>query len=283
MAPATPTPRRDRPTRAGARRPRPLLFGASLLAMALPLPAPAQNLIWENQGMTNAFGITSGRAFNYNGATVTLTWSVHTNSSSTFAYAYGSNYVTYQSGMEGGTMGNVLLGFDNSARDTNDWISLTLSFSRVQTNLSFTILDIDQGSWDDGVDVVYNGSTNVRSTPSIWSYAQTNASLRTVITDDETYFEGWEGNNTSSATNQINGNVKLNFTGISISSVTIRFFSTDDANGYGGDPGSQKIGISDLVAVPEPPAITAAALILLILLARRGLGRNVGPDGQGHS
>lgn|GEM_PF-3615684 len=259
-------PSSGRPTRAGARRTRRLLARASFLAFALPLAAPAQNLIWENQGMTNALGIASGSTYAYNGATVTLTWSITTNSSSTFAYAYGSNYVSYQSGMEGGQLGNVLLGFDNSADDRNDWITLTLTFSVAQSNLAFSILDIDTGSWDDGVDVVYNGSTNVRDTPSVWSYGQSNARLRTVTTDNESYFQGWEGDNSNSDTNQNYGNINLNFNGISVTSIAIRFFSTDDAD---SNPGSQKIGISDLIEVPEPPAMAAAALTLLLLAAAR--------------
>lgn len=259
MTPRNPNPRRRaRPTLA--------LMAA---ALALPLAAQAQNLIWENQGLTDTFGITSGSTYNYNGATVTLTWSTNTDGG-TFAYAYGSNYVSYQAGMEGGHMGHVLLGFDNSRNDPDDWITLTLSFSAPQTSLAFSVLDIDTGSWDDGVEILYNG-TNVRSTSSVWSYGQANSSLRTVSTDNESVFEGWEGVNGASATNQNYGNIDLNFNGIAINTITIRFFSTDDAN---SDPGSQKIGISDLYVVPEPPALVAAALIpLLLLLARRRLRR----------
>lgn len=259
MTPRNPNPRR---------RARPAL-ALMAAALALPLAARAQNLIWENQGMTNAFGISSGSTYNYNGATVTLTWSTNTDGG-TFAYAYGSNYVSYQAGMEGGHMGHVLLGFDNSNNDPDDWIELTLTFSATQTNLAFSVLDIDTGSWDDGVEILYNG-TNVRNNSSVWSYAQTDSGLRTVSTDNEFGFTGWEGINGAAATNQNYGNLNLNFNGIGVNTIRIRFFSTDDAN---SNPGSQKIGISDLYVVPEPPALVAAALIpLLLLLARRRLRR----------
>lgn len=268
MAPPTARHPTARAVWCATRCARRLIAFASLIALTLPLSSPAQNLIWENQGMTNAFGINSGRTFNYNGATVTLTWSTNTDGG-TFAYAYGSNYVSYMSTAAGGSSGNVRLGFDNSTRDPDDWITLTLTFSQAQTNLAFSLLDIDQASWDDGVDVVYNGATNVRSTPSVWSFGQTNAALRTVITDNETYFQGWEGDRANSDPDQNYGNVNLNFNGIAINSVTIRFFSTDDANGQGNDPGSQFIAISDLTVVPEPPALAGAALALLLLLAAR--------------
>lgn len=240
---------------------------------ALPLSSPAQNLIWENQGMTNAFGINSGSTYAYNGATVTLTWFTNTVGSGSFVYgAYGSNFVTYQSGVEGAHTGHVLLGFDNSQDDPNDYISVTLSFSSAQSNLAFSILDIDQEGWDDGVDIVYNGSVNVFSNTSIWSYGQTNASLRTVIADNEGYFVGWEGDDDRANPDQNYGNLNLNFYSIPVTSVTIRFFSTDDLGT--SNPTAQKIGISDLYVVPEPPALLAGTfLVLLLLLARRRLRR----------
>lgn len=240
--------------------------------LALPLSSPAQNLIWENQGMTNALGINSGSTYAYNGATVTLTWTTNTDGGS-FVYAYGSNYVSYMSGETGGTSGNVRLGFDNNTRDPDDRIVLTLTFSQAQTNLAFSVLDIDRSSWDDGVDIFYNGSVNVFNNTSIWSFAQTNASLRTVIADNEGYFVGWEGDLANSDPGQNYGNVDLNFNGVSVTSVTIRFFSTDDPqSGFGDDPGAQFIAISDLYVVPEPPALLAGVLIpFLLLLARRRL------------
>lgn len=267
MAPATPMPSSGRPTRAGARRTRRLLARASFLAFALPLAAPAQNLIWENQGMTNALGITSGRVFSYNGADVTLTWS--TNGTGLTFGDYGSNFVTYQSGMEGGHVGHVLLGFDAPSEETsgpNRFLTFTLTFSTVQSNLAFSILDIDQGSWDDAVEIIYNGNQNVASNSALWSYANANASFRTVSTDNESYYVGWEGTRSNSATNQNYGNLNLNLSGIGITSIRIRYWCADDGD---SNPGAQKIGISDLYVVPEPPALAAAALTLLLLAAAR--------------
>ncbi len=262
MTPRNPNPRR---------RARPS-FALMAAARARPLAAQAQNLIWENQGMTNAFGINSGSTYNYNGATVTLTW--QTNGTGLAIYSgYGSNFVTYQAGMEGGHMGHVLLGFDAAQEETsgpNNFLTFTLTFSVAQSNLAFSILDIDQGSWDDAVEVRYNG-TNVRNNSSLWSFANTNASLRTVRTDDEGYFVGWEGTLSNAATNQNYGNLDINLTGIAVTSIQIRYWCADDGN---SNPGAQKIGISDLYVTPEPPALLAALLLpVLLLLARRRLRR----------
>jgi len=262
--------------RSAIHAPRPCILLAATIVLGLSLPVSAQNLIWENQtNLTDGLGIASGSTYTYNGATVTLTWSITTNSSSTFAYAYGSNYVSYGAGMEGGTSGNVLMGFDNSAFDTNDWITLTLSFSQEQTNLAFSILDIDGfrwtgNRWDDTVEVVYNGSNNVSANTSIWSYASASPVAEQ---DDEAHFDGWEGTEYSASTDEVTGNINLDFSGISIYSVTIRFSSTDD---YNQNPIAQVIGISDLIVVPETRALSAIAAILLILTARRTLQNPTG-------
>jgi hypothetical protein len=59
--------------------PRPLLglIGAILLGGSVLTPAAwTQDLIWENQGLTDEQGITSGSTFAYNGATLTVTWTL---------------------------------------------------------------------------------------------------------------------------------------------------------------------------------------------------------------
>lgn len=228
-----------------------------------------QDLIWEDQGLTNAVGIASGSTFQYNGAQVALTWSVTNSGSDTIVPAYGSNYVSYQAGMEGGHVGHALIGFDVSDDDYRNYVTLKFSFSTAQTNLAFSLLDIDYGTWDDGVEVTYNGTNNIiGSDPSIWSYAQTNASLRTVVTDNKWYIIGFEGTVGGAATNQNYGNLDLDFSGIAISDVTIRYFCTGDGR---DDPGSQKIGISDLLVteVPEPAVVFALAMGCVGILASR--------------
>lgn len=248
------------------------LLATALLALALQCGF-SQDLLWEDEGLTDEAAIPSGSTFAYNGTAVTLTWSVTTDGGfATYPGGAGStgggdDYVTYESSQEGGHTGLVLLAFNNNAYDPDDYITLTLTFDTPQLFLRFTILDIDTSNWDDGVEVLYNGTNNAR-TAGIWYYDQSNASLRTVTADNEGYYDGWEGTNTSADPTQNYGNVTLNFVGTSVSSVQIRFFSTDD--GAPNDPGGQKIGISDLlVVVPEPStAFGVAALIAVAAFAR---------------
>lgn len=247
----------------------------------------AQSLIWELQGLTDEDSIPSGSTFTYNGATVTLTWSVTSNGGMSIfpggnaSIGGGNDYVSYESDQEGGHTGLVLLSFDNNAYDKSDYITLTISFSTPQTGLYFSLLDIDSvratsgDHWDDLVDLHYNGSVNVRANTSLWSYAASLAN-RTVVLDDEPAFTGWEGRRAGNAgtynydapSNQNYGNINVNLIGIAVSNFTITFRSTDD---FTGDPAGQKIGLSDLYLVPEGNTVWSAAALLVIcgLLAAR--------------
>jgi hypothetical protein len=246
--------------------------------------ASGQDLVWESQGLVDEDAITSGSTFSYNGATVTVTWSTATDGGSFVYYpdasggpgngsvGGGNDFVSFEGSQEGAHTGLLLMGFNNGNYDPDDYITMTLTFSSAQTGLAFSLLDIDADSWDDGVLVTYNGGTNVRANTALWEYGQSSSSLQTVVTDDEGSYTGWEGAPQGGSPafgkranpDQNYGNIDLDFTGVSVSSVQIRFFSTDD--GGGNNPGGQKIGISDLYRtfVPEPGTGLAAALLALL-------------------
>jgi hypothetical protein len=254
--------------------PRPLLglIGALLLGGSVLTPAAwTQDLIWENQGLTDEQGITSGSTFAYNGATLTVTWSVVTDGGGFTFYASGgagsagggNDWLSYEASQEGGHTGLLLLGIDNTSYDPDDYLQVTLSFSTPQTRLAFSILDVDATNWDDGVEVLYNGTNNVRSDTSLWSFADPSGN-RSVLTDNEPGYTGWEGRNDVRADPDENiGNIDLDFDGVSVSSISIRFFSTDDEQGSGSNPGGQKIGFSDFTVVPEPETYAAGVLLLV--------------------
>lgn len=275
-----------------------------LLAVALSMslwaagsafhPLHAQELLWESQGLTDENAVASGSVFNYNGATVTVTWSVtdpggifSTYAGGTGSTGGGNDYVTFEASQEGAHTGLLLMAFDSSAYDKTSFITLTLTFSTAQTGLAFSLLDLDSvdEAWDDLVDMVYNGTTNVRANTALWEYAAAPGD-RTVVGDNEPAgFTGWEGapaGNPDGTDNRANpdenfGNVDVDFTGISINSITITFRSTDDGDAGGadgGDPGGQKIGISDLfiTLIPEP-ATGMGTAFLGVLAVLKGMGR----------
>jgi hypothetical protein len=248
-----------------------LLKPTLILWLAASTSVLAQDLIWENQGLTDENTITSGSTFAYNGATVTFTWTVvddggfATYPGGSGSTGGGNDYVTYEASQEGGHTGLVLLAFDNAAYDPDDYIQVVLTFSTPQSGLAFSLLDIDSDGWDDNVQLFARpagGSfVNTVGFPQVWDFAQSNTSLRTVEENDEP-LSGWEGTRDRSSPSDNWGNVDLNFEGISIDAIALRFRSTDD---FGGDPGGQKIGISDLTVIPEAETYLAALALLAFL------------------
>ena len=123
-----------------------------------------------------------------------------------------------------------------------------------------------QAQFVDAVEVFYNG-INIRTDPSLFTLGSA------VALDDESYMDGFEGI-ANPAANSANGNLNLNFGSALVNTITIRYFSSDDAN---NNPQSQTIGLSDLlfVAIPEPAAVGFAPLLLLALgMARRRSSRS---------
>jgi hypothetical protein len=217
-----------------------LLKPTLILWLAASTSVLAQDLIWENQGLTDENTITSGSTFAYNGATVTFTWTVvddggfATYPGGSGSTGGGNDYVTYEASQEGGHTGLVLLAFDNAAYDPDDYIQVVLTFSTPQSGLAFSLLDIDSDGWDDNVQLFARpagGSfVNTVGFPQVWDFAQSNTSLRTVEENDEP-LSGWEGTRDRSSPSDNWGNVDLNFEGISIDAIALRFRSTDDFGG----------------------------------------------------
>lgn len=237
-------------------------------------PMAGQDLIWENQGLVDEASVASGSTFAYNGATLTITWNVVTDGGGFTFYddlsggpgngsiGGGSDWLSYEESQEGGHTGLLLLGIDNTSFDPDDFLEVTLSFSTPQDTLAFSILDVDATSWDDGVEIFYNGTNNVVSDTSLWSFADPSGG-RSVIVDNEAGYDGWEGvNGVRADPNEDIGNLDLNFDGVSVSTINIRFFSTNDVQGDGTNPGGQKIGFSDFTVVPEVETYLAAVLLI---------------------
>ena len=119
------------------------------------------------------------------------------------------------------------------------------------------------GSWDDAVEIYFDG-VNVKTDPSLYQIGSA------VFLDNESYMDGFEAGTTSASANQETGNIDLDFGSQPVSSVRIRYFSTDDAV---GNPSSQFIGISDLIfvstAIPEPGMVPLVVMLSGLALTRR--------------
>ncbi len=236
---------------------------ACLLNLTLCVTSARAGLVWEDF-FTDEQSIADGTLLNTgNGINVTINRLVFSDSDGgTFDLAtFGnSDYFTFEGGGLGGHTGLLEASFDNQNNDPADYLTLTLSFSSAITNLQFSLLDVDTGSFDDAVEVFYNGTQNVRDNPAFFTTGLTNT------LDDETYMHGFEGNRFNSPDGLGLGNINFNFGATQITSLRIKYFSTDDAD---SDPGGQKLGLSDLMfsaVVPEPSAVAMMGLFALAIL-----------------
>ncbi|MDJ0636835.1 MAG: M10 family metallopeptidase [Xenococcaceae cyanobacterium MO_188.B29] len=207
-------------------------------------PTPTNgSLVWENQGLSDERSVATGTQFNLgNGVTATVKWQTITTDGGTFAvHDREQDYVTYDSNTLGNHNGYLSLGFNNSNDDPDDLIRLSLDFNQALTGLNFKLLDVDQArgkSFDDGVEIYADG-VNIKDLAGVEIVTGNN-----VMADNERYMKGFEGRgNTGVDSNSEEGNIEISFGSTEVSSLEIKYFSTDDAI---SNPDSQKIGISDL-------------------------------------
>ncbi|MDJ0742467.1 MAG: M10 family metallopeptidase [Xenococcaceae cyanobacterium MO_167.B27] len=206
----------------------------------LPIPMIINEaLVWENQNLSDESAVAPGSQFNLgNGVAVTVDWSIITDGGSFVPYG-GEDFVSYDSDKLGNHTGYLSLGFNNSKNDPDDRIKLSLNFNQAVTSLSFQLLDVDQSdskSFDDGVEIYADG-VNIKNLSGVEIVTGDN-----VFADNETYMNGFEGRGSANSSSE-SGDISISFGSIEVSELEIQYFSTDDAI---SDPGSQKIGISDL-------------------------------------
>ncbi len=179
------------------------------------------------------------------------------------APAFGSDFVTFESGVLGGHEGHINLGFD-SQQDNGfeDFVAFQFAFDRAVTDLVFEILDIDTGSnqtndHDDAVIVLVDG-VNVRDSAFDGLYQLQGDA---VILDNESEFDGFEGNGAgpTALASQTIGNVAFDFGDTAVQTITILYASNDDAQ---SNPLQQRIGVSDLrfTVIPEPSTVVLLGL-----------------------
>ena len=232
------------------------------------------DIVWEDH-YSDEDVIVNGSSFTTStGADVTFNTSVYSDSDGgTFDLSLtrsNSDYFTFEAGQTGAHTGYLELAMDNQNNDPADYLELTLTFDRAITNLQFSLLDVDSGSWDDGVELFYNGSNNARDSSSI---SVTTGSVNGI--DNESYMHGWEGFGSGAASNSTDGNIDFDFGTLHVTSLRIRFLSTDDAN---SNPGGQFIGLSDMTftnAVPEVASTWLMAVFGIVVLCGRWLSKRV--------
>jgi hypothetical protein len=219
------------------------------------------DLVWEDE-FTATTAIASGTVVNSSNIATTITTSVTGN-----ATAPRGDHFMYRDALAGNHNGYFDMNMDTDQNNRNDELEVTFSFSDFGVaDLELSVLDIDFGSWDDGVEISYTtfggGGGDVRDDASLYTLP---TGTTTVFLDNEANMHGFEGGFRNADVTETVGNLDLDFSGLNVTSLTLTFFSTDDA---AADPGAQFIGISDFTftaATPEPSAF------ILLLAAIGGI------------
>jgi uncharacterized repeat protein (TIGR01451 family) len=234
------------------------IIAAAVLA-ALPARAQIAGTIdWSTLGFADEAAITSGAVTTSAAVTSTITWSSVTDGG-TFVPFEGAGFVSYEAGSQGGFTGYAQVGFDNSAQDPDDKVTLNIAFSEPVTNLAFTLTDVDQSSWDDFIEIFYDAGAGFINAKT-GAFDSFNASP-TVARDDETFGDGWEGT-ASNANSAVNGNLIMNFGALQITAIRIVYFSGND--GSNTNPGAQQLGLSDITFVKLMPLLVALKTVSMV-------------------
>jgi hypothetical protein len=248
-------------------------IAVALLAALVASSAGAVSITWEDEFADEAVIASGTQVTASDGVVVTFATTVFSDSDGgTFdliPQAGNADFVTAESSPLGNHSGLVQLAFDNQNDDPADYVELTLTFSMPVYGLAFTVLDVDSSTgttWDDGLLFTFNGGTNIRSDPSLYTLPAVPAP--TIELDNEPGYTGFEGVNNRTATDtQTTGNLAVDFGATGVTEITLRYFSTDDAQ---SNPASPRIGVSDLYwVVPEPSSGSSLALGLVLLAAAR--------------
>lgn len=225
-----------------------------LLALLFATPAFSQTpgaLNWAGLGVADEAAIPSGSTQTSAGVGMTVVWSTVTDGGA-FIPSSGLDFVSYDSGTQGGVAGYAQMGFDNSRQDPDDKVTLNVAFDEAVQNVQFTIVDIDQGSWDDFIEVFYDagsGFVNARTGAFTTSLGPSAA------IDNETFGEGWEGVANAAATTT-DGNIAFDFGALKIIAIRIVYFAGNDAGGGSFDPGAQQLGVSNIAFTKLAPLIS---------------------------
>lgn len=214
----------------------------TLLAMPQAALAQSEDIDWADAGAQSLGVFPNGTVVTgSDGTTATVTRTVATEGAGSFVPVYSSDFLSYFSGTIGSGVSPLLLSFDNSSYDPRDKITVTITLSRAVSNLTFSMGDIDAGSFSDAVEIYYDNDlsgsyVNAATNTAFWTTGSA------VTRTNDATVNGWRGTS-GSATAATDGNINLSFGSQQVRRIQIVYFSYTGT----GDPTGQFAGISDLV------------------------------------
>ena len=212
-----------------------------LLSFGLTSPAAAQTatIDWETANFPNLTRVPNPSTVRgSDGTTATISFNAVTSGSSSFQPVY-EDFLSYYNGSFGGAVRPLVLAFDNSSYDPNDKITTDFVLNRSVRNLSFSVIDIDSGSFVDAIEVYYDDGSgtfvNAATNPAFWTAGS--AARRT----NDATVNGWRGVANADGTSTA-GDIQFSFGETSVKRIRIVYFSGPSSN---SDPVAQFAGISD--------------------------------------
>ena len=257
-------------------------FSAIVMAswLALISPVYAVSIDWDNLGVGNLTSIATGQVaqslddagncvitppFTDCEVEATITWELNNDGNGgQLDCGFGANScVRYYNDQIGGiTDGDLRLGVNATAADGgDDDMRMCVEFNREVEGLQFDVLDIDDASWDDSVEITYVPFVN--STPILaradlvnaiaFGDVTTGTDPNHVIAHDpanaapDNEVLGWGAIQNPPAGNanagDDGGNVSIDFGTQQVGGFCIRYFAGPNSN---GNPGFQWIALSQL-------------------------------------
>ena len=243
-----------------------------LLATLLVPPTAEADLVWDDH-FTDEQEITNGFVLTTSDNVITTTVGITEDNAGDFSPFSSANIFSYEGNDQQGNQTQYAeMSFLQASDDPNDFLTFRLDFSSPVTDLSFSMLDIDQGppsglgllgppTFVDLVEVFVN-DINVTTDPTWYTVGSSNQ------LDDEAAADGFEGSDEADP-DTTDGNVSFDFGVLDVNSLEITYRSSDDAT---GNPSGQTAGVSNLsfntVSVPEP-SMFPVMLLSAGLFARR--------------
>ena len=231
-----------------------------IMLVILPTVIYSQEIIWEDQSLTDEQALRDSMVFTDPGGLVEVRFCWDTivdRSQSIFRHEplYGDGFISFEEGMQGNESGYLTMGFDNSFRDTGDWVVVEFTFDQPVINLTFSLLDVDQGlddsgdgpNWDDAVEVFYNEDIPVLDT----TFYTTGSC---VSRSGEPGILGFDGDSLCTGVHEFDStaNIYFHFKDTLITRIKIKYGLTGQSQ---PDPSSQQIGIGDLFFQPSSQAL----------------------------
>lgn len=229
----------------------------ALVALAYAQVATAQTTItgdWTGLGLGNNQAVASGAVLNTGPNSVTVTTRVNLDGDSNdggFVPNPSAGFLTYTTGQVGSQTGSLFYGMDHTVFDEGDYFETTYTMATAVTNLRFTVANLSRQGYSfwifetyehDAVVIEYDTGNGVwQNLRSLTPAYTLGSAVGTATIGGQLGFHGTGTVNQTST----NGDIRVDFGGVTVKRVRIRYMFGQDFPNNNPTGGSQNIGLSD--------------------------------------